>query len=78
MNSGTVKMLSTGAIVFAILCYFLTGILVAMLLFHPPSDSTRWILPVVLWVGATVMVFVGSYFRVKALKEIARTKSPNR
>ena len=63
-------MVATAVVWFGLVCYAVTGLLVAMLLYHPPAHPSRWLAPVGLWLIATILIIAGNYFRVRAIRQL--------
>jgi hypothetical protein len=65
-----VKVAALAIIWCGLVCYALTGLVGAMLLFNPPADSTSWLGVIGLWLVATALIITGNLFRVRALKQM--------
>ena len=70
MKPNQVRVASLVIVWCGLICYALTGLLVAMLLFNPPAHSTTWFGAIGLWLVATALVITGNLFRVRALKQM--------
>ena len=76
MKPSQVKLLAAILIWCGLACYWLTGLLIAILLFNPPQRTDRWLGAVGVWLVATALVVGGNFFRVRAMKQMNATTYP--
>jgi hypothetical protein len=70
LKPNQVKKVATAVVWCGLVCYAVTGLLIAMLLYHPPAHASRWLALIGSWLVATILIVAGNYVRVRAIREL--------